>query len=118
MGRGITVRVDAGRLSTDSTDTLVIMNELGARSFPLYSDSDGLRLKDEEIGTWEEVFAIEASFRNPEIDFGFTVKRMDGSRLFRGRELIHGRLSWAGFAYVLPPEAKTMGYGIELGGKR
>jgi hypothetical protein len=114
----VKVSMDARNLIEEKTDQLVMMNELGARRFPVYTDSNGLRLQGDGIGTWDEVSAVEAALLDPELGIGFTVRRLDNSRLYRGRELVPGRLSWAGFAYALPSTEKAIEYEIAIGGLR
>jgi hypothetical protein len=112
------VMVDARGLNRVGATELVMMNELGARHFPTYVDSTGLRLRGNAIGTWNEVSAREASFISPRRGVGFTVRQLPGCRLFRGRELIPGRLSWSGLAYALPPETERFRYTIRIGEMR
>ncbi len=112
---GIRVRVDARGLNRAGATELVVMNELGANHFPLYADCEGVRLRGTEIGTWEEVNAPEASFISLRLGISFTMRRLPESRLFRGRELTPGRLSWAGFAYSLPPTAEGIEYILSVG---
>ena len=91
------------------------MNEQGANCFDTYKDSDGLILKGEKIGSWDQIKANEASFIDPSDGLMFSLKNVEGARMFRGRELVTGCLAWSGLAYVLPPETKEFAYSIELG---
>ena len=106
--REILMSLDASGLDRDGLTELIVMNELGARHFREYADSDGLSLRDRGIGTWSPVAAAEASFRDPRYGILFRLRRVKGARLFRGRELVRRRLAWSGFAYVMPPE--TVGF--------
>ncbi|MGZ4907999.1 MAG: hypothetical protein ACXV5F_05005 [Halobacteriota archaeon] len=36
------------------------------------------------------------------------------SKMYRGREVAHGRLSWAGIAYVIPPRCIDFKYDIGI----
>ena len=94
---------------------LIVLNEQGANWFDTYRDSDGLILKGERIGSWDLVEANDASFLDPSDGLFFTLKRVDGGRMFRGRELVTGRLAWSGLAYVIPPGTEKFAYSIELG---
>ncbi len=96
--------MDASGVDRDGLMELIVMNELGARHFSEYVDSDGLTLRNRGIGTWSPVTAAEAAFRDPRHGIRFCLRRVKGARLFRGRELVKKRLAWAGFAYVLPPD--------------
>ena len=93
---------------------LIVLNEQGANWFNTYRDSDGLILKGNEIGSWDEIQANYASFIDPVDGLSFTLKRVEGARMFRGRELVAGRLAWSGLAYVLPPQREEFAYSIEL----
>jgi hypothetical protein len=97
------------------TTEAIVMNEQGATYFNSYQDSDGLSLKGEKIGCWDEVIASEACFSSLEQHVAFKLGRVEGARLFRGRELVGSRLVWAGFGYSFPPITKEFRYqlGIE-----
>ena len=79
------------------------MNEQGAHFFDRYTDSSGCVRQGVSIETWREVTAGDASFLDPFHGVFFSMRSAPGARLFRGRELVEGRLAWAGLAYVLPP---------------
>jgi hypothetical protein len=93
---------------------IIILNEQGANCFDTYKDSDGLILKEEKIGSWDQIKAKEASFIDPTDGLMFSLKRVQGTkaeaRMFRGRELAAGCLAWSGLAYVLPPETEEFAY--------
>ena len=93
---------------------LIVLNEQGANWFDTYQDSDGLILKGERIGSWNQVEANYASFIDPIDSLMFTLKRAEGARMFSGRELVTGSLAWSGLAYVLPPMTEKFAYSIEL----
>ncbi|MGO8693296.1 MAG: hypothetical protein ACLQMF_06430 [Rectinemataceae bacterium] len=111
----IAVRVEADMPAIDGTMRIVLMNEAGAKRFRRYEDSDGAVLLGGRIETWRRIDAERASFRDTDARVFFSVRRTEGARLFRGRELVEGRLSWAGFAFVLPPGATRFEYEIETG---
>lgn len=94
---------------------LIVLNELGANWFNTYQDSNGLILKGEKIGSWDLIEANYASFVDPSDGLVFTLKRVEGSKMFRGRELVTDSLAWSGLAYVLPPFTEKFSYSIELG---
>jgi hypothetical protein len=99
----------------DGCTEKIVLNELGANWFDTYTDSDGCVLKGNEIGSWDEIHADEATFQDPADGLSFTLKTVDGARMFRGRELVPGRLAWSGLAYVLPPQRDELAYSITIG---
>ena len=99
----------------DGCTEKIVLNELGANWFDTYTDSDGCVLKGNEIGSWDEIHAEEATFLDPSDGLSFTLKKVAGSRMFRGRELVPGRLAWSGLAYVLPPQRDELAYSITIG---
>jgi hypothetical protein len=109
------VRVDLDLRGVPDGHELVIMNEQGANHFDSYKDSGGLFLEKNAIGSWDEVFSDRASFIDSQIGLFFALKRVEGARMMRGRELLSDRLAWAGLAYVLSPGTKSFSYTIRLG---
>ncbi|MCX9025362.1 MAG: hypothetical protein OIN85_04610 [Candidatus Methanoperedens sp.] len=91
------------------------MNELGANHFDSYRDSNGLFLRGKAIGTWDETIADETSFIDFRDSIAFTLNRVKEARMFRGRELVEGRLAWSGLAYVLPHDIINFTYDIRIG---
>lgn len=100
----------------DGCTEKIVLNELGANWFDAYEDSDGLILNGNEIGSWDEVYAEYASFFDHADKLSFTLKKVEGARMFRGRELVPGRLAWSGLAYLLPPHRDEFTYSITMGG--
>jgi hypothetical protein len=94
---------------------LIVLNEQGANCFDTYKDTEGHYLRGNEIGSWDELNANYASFIDPLDKLSFTLKRIEGARMFRGRELAAGRLSWSGLAYVLSPQKEEFAYSIRMG---
>jgi hypothetical protein len=105
---------DSSRLQKENLTEIVVMNEQGARSFDMYQDSRGLYLRGDEIGTWDEVIAEEASFISVKHHLSFTLRQVEGARLFRGREHIGSRLAWSGFGYSLPANEEKFCYEVRL----
>jgi len=110
----VDVEVDASDLPTDSITEVVVMNEQGAHHFDRYLDSGGTSLGGKEIGCWDEVTAEEASFISSAHRVAFTLERVKGARLFRGRELIGSRLAWSGFGYSFPPAVERFSYAVKI----
>jgi hypothetical protein len=108
------VEADLSFLSPDAATEIIIMNEQGAHIFDQYRDSSGTRLSGKEIGCWDEVAAGEASFASSTHGIAFTLNRVAGTRLLRGRELIDSRLAWSGFGYSFPPVAGKFSYRVRI----
>ena len=114
-GGAVTVTADLSGLRRDGLSEVAFMNELGARLFDRYRDADGAVLQSDEIGAWHEVTAAQAGFYGSGHDVCFSVPRLPGARLYRGRELVGARLAWSGFGYVLPPAAASFRYEVRVG---
>ena len=84
----VAVSLDLTGLGGRGFTEVVVMDELGARHFDRYEDSDGRVLRGDEIGTWDEVTAARASFVSTAHRVAFSVGQVEGARLFRGRELV------------------------------
>ncbi len=111
----ILINADTSRIDKKDLKEISIMNELGANYFDRYHDSDGVVLSGKSIGTWQKVFASNASFHDILHSLFFRVYNINGASLYRGRELVKGRLVWAGFAYVFPPVINSFQFAIEFG---
>jgi len=98
----------------DAVTEVIIMNEQGAHYFDEYRDSAGVRLSGKGIGCWDEVTAEEAGLVSDTHRAAFTLPRVAGARLFRGRELVDSRLAWAGFGYSFPPTTRKFGYALQI----
>ena len=110
----IRVAVDVTELAQTDVTELVVMNELGARGFDLYLDSDGARLRGREIGSWAEVPAARACFASSAAGVAFCVGQVAGAKLYRGWELLGSRLAWAGFGYSLHPATEGFSYEVRI----
>jgi hypothetical protein len=110
----MSVRFDLTDMEMTGVTEIVVMNEQGAHFFTHYQDSNGLRLQGKKIGTWDEVRAPEAAFISPACRIAFKLKRVEGAKLYRGRELVGSRLAWSGFGYSLPPGINTFSYDLIL----
>ena len=109
----IGVAVDLSGLPEDVTE-VVMMNELGGRHFDRYMDADGSDLRGDEIGTWDEVSAAQASFVSTAHKVAFSLGQVTGAKLSRGRELIGARLAWSGFGYSLAPAPGHFTYEVRI----
>jgi hypothetical protein len=113
-GARVHVAVDMSELPESDITEVVIMNELGAHHFDLYLDSEGARLRGHEIGTWSKVAATRAAFASSSSGVAFSVRRVEGAKLYRGRELVGSRLAWSGFGYSLGPAKKSFAYNVHI----
>ena len=111
---GVSVRWE--NVPASGITEVVVMNELGASVFDHYTDSSGSDLRGDSIGTWDEVCATEAAFTSANDGVTFTLEQVEGTRLYRGRELIGSRLAWAGFGYALPPAQERLDYSVRIAG--
>jgi len=112
----IMVKLNLSMLNRTDLGRVFVLNEQGAHFFRIYSDSEGLRLVDAEIGIWDNVKAQSAKITDGQNRIGFSLKSLEGSKLRRGREVMKGSLNWIGLDYELDPEACHFEYEIELFG--
>ena len=110
----LAVSLDLTGLAGRGFTEVVVMDELGARHFDRYEDSDGRVLRGDEIGTWDEVTAARASFVSTAHRVAFSVGQVEGARLFRGRELVGSRLAWTGFGYSLRPDRPAFSHELRI----
>ena len=108
------VTVDLTGLPADGLSEVVVMNELGARSFDQYRDSDGARLRSAGIGTWTTVTAGKASLLCAAAGVAFSLGQAPGARLYRGWELVGSRLAWAGFGHAVRRDVESFGYDVSI----
>ena len=109
----IGVAIDIAGLPKDVTE-VVVMNELGGRVFDRYMDADGSDLRGDAIGAWDAVTAASARFVSTAHGVAFSLARVKGAKLNRGRELIGARLAWSGFGYSLPPTPGAFTYEVRI----
>ena len=112
--RTIAVAVDMSGVPKDGVTEVILMNEQGAHYFDTYSDSSGLLLQGETIGSWEKVTSKTASFLSSAHRLAFTLHQINGVSLYRGRELIGSRLAWSGFGYSLLPSNQRFTYTVGI----
>ena len=112
--RGVlAVEVDLTGLVSDVGE-VVVMNEQGARCFDRYVEDGGAPRDASGLATWDTVGAWRAGFVSGARRVAFWAVRADGARLYRGRELVGSRLSWAGFGYSAPPGLGRLRYEIAV----
>jgi len=113
--RSLRVEADFNGLEREGRRSVALLNEQGASFFSVYRDATGLSLRNKGIGGWTEVKAEEASLSSPDGAVGFSLRRIDGARLYRGLEM-NKRVSWSGLDYIV--EGRTMfSYEVGFGGR-
>lgn len=95
---------------------IILLNEQDASHFNRYRDSSGVALVGKDIGTWDEVDAEHVTFIDSRHNLTLGLRSVERSAMFRGREFIPGRLSWAGIAYVITPPVVHFNYDIAIEG--
>jgi hypothetical protein len=112
---GLQINVDFGHLATEGLKALIIGNEQGGGLFTEYSDSSGDRLEGRQIEPWRPTSAEWATLSSPEFSVGFRLRRPDGWRIVRGREVVKNRISWSGLnlVYYGIPTLKALEYRVE-----
>ncbi len=112
----ILVKLSFNQLDQNNLRKIFVLNEQGAHFFRKYSDSEGLKLNDEEIGAWAGVTAKSAKIADTQDRIGFRLKNIEGTVLRRGREAVKGSLDWIGLDYELNSIDEQFEYEIEVFG--
>jgi len=110
----VAVAADLSGLSGDGVTEVVVMNEQGGHHFDRYVDARGTTLQGSEIGAWDEVGAVSASFVSPVQRVAFSLGQAEGARLRHGRELIGSRVAWSGFGYSFSPALRRFDYELRI----
>jgi hypothetical protein len=110
----INISIDFSDLDKSRCQELLLLNEQGATHFRKYSDSNKTIYYDSQIGAWIRVTAKHATFTDVKNNLSFSLKNIDGAMLYRGREQIKDRFSWAGMTYTLPPYTSIFNYSIQV----
>jgi hypothetical protein len=115
--RALRISVSFEHLVPEHLQALVVGNEQGGTLFTEYSDPF-VRLEGKEIEPWRPTSAEWATLNCPEYDVGFKLRRPDGWRIIRGREVVENRVSWSGLSLMCNgvPFSKTLSYTIEARG--
>ena len=112
----ILVNLSFSELDRNNLEKVFVLNEQGAHFFRKYSDSEGLKLNDDEIGAWNDVTAQSAKIADKHDRIGFSLRNVEGTVLRRGREVMKGSLDWIGLDYELNYEDDQFKYEIEIFG--
>jgi hypothetical protein len=110
----ILVKLSFSELDRNNLQKVFILNEQGAHFFRKYSDSEGIKLSDEEIGVWDNVTAKSAKIADKQDRIAFSLKNIEGTMLRRGREVVKNSLDWIGLDYELNPKNDQFEYEIEI----
>jgi hypothetical protein len=110
----ILVKLSFSMLVRNNLQKVFVLNEQGAHFFRKYSDSEGLKVNDKEIGVWDDVTAQSAKIADKKDRIAFSLKNVEGTMLRRGREVVKGSLNWIGLDYELNPEDDQFEYKIEI----
>ena len=116
---GLRITVGLDDLPPEVTE-IVVMNELGATCFDIYTESGGHAEEGRRIGAWDLVRGESAAFGTSVDGVWFGLDRdpdpgAPHARLYHGREQARGRLAWAGFGYSLRPGPATFTYTLRIG---
>lgn len=105
----VDVEVDA---DLQSDVYLMVANELSGRIFTQLF-LDGNRIV-KNVPPWIKIDADSALLYSPLLKLGLEVQKVDGCRLYAGREVVARRLDWAGFSYVVKPGVTRLSYRLEM----
>jgi hypothetical protein len=111
----IEVHVDLSALDRKHCREILILNKQGASFFRKYSDADGEVLCDGQIGAWTKVKAKHAAFSDFKEQLSFSLESTGRAVLYRGREQVKDRFSWAGLSYAVNPRTSQFDYAIRIG---
>ena len=112
--RELRVSVDASGLNKIGCSEMILLNELDGSLFDRYCDANGVALVGKEIGTWEETAADCVTLIDSRHNVTLRLRNVAQSTMYRGREVVPGRLSWAGIAYVIAPPRTDFSYDITI----
>jgi hypothetical protein len=110
----VNVFADFSALDKAQCREILLLNEQGATFFQSHSDSNGIKLQDRQIGAWAKVTAKRAAFSDVAGRLSFSLENLNGAMLYRGREYVKDRFSWAGMTYALNPKALNFSYEIKI----
>jgi hypothetical protein len=106
--------VDFSTLDMNNCKEILILNEQGASFFRQIFDNSGVMLRDNQIGPWAKVTAEKASFSDIHRQLSFSLENIKGATLYRGREKVTDRFSWAGMTYSLNANESFFAYTVRI----
>lgn len=112
--RMLRVSVDASGLNKTGCSEMILLNELDGSLFDRYCDSNGVVLVGKEIGTWEETAADCVMLIDSRHNIALRLRNVAQATMYRGREVVPGRLSWTGVAYISAPPRTEFSYDISI----
>ncbi|MGZ4864162.1 MAG: hypothetical protein ACXV5H_04105 [Halobacteriota archaeon] len=110
----LSVNIDARGVNKAGCSEMIVLNELDGGLFDRYRDSNGLALVGTEIGTWEETSSDCVMLINSRHNITLLLRNVAQSTMYRGREVVPGRLSWTGIAYVIAPPRTDFSFDISI----
>jgi hypothetical protein len=110
----INVKADFSHLRKERLQRIFMLNEQGSRFFRKYEDAKGMKFADKQIGAWDPIEAEWASLTDLQGVFGFRLRRLENSVLYRGQEFLDGFLDWVGLDYEINPRNSLFEYEIEI----
>ncbi|MGZ4920191.1 MAG: hypothetical protein ACXV6L_08300 [Halobacteriota archaeon] len=111
----LSVSVNTSDVIQNGCTELILLNEHDAQHFDCYRDSTGLALTGHRIGAWQQTNADHVTLIDSRHRIALGMHNVPQAAMFRGRELVPGRLSWAGIAYVSSPPLVSFKYDIRIG---
>ena len=109
----IHVSVGTSGLINHGCTEFILLNEHDACYFDRYCDANGI-LTGKDIGTWEQTDTGHVALIDSHHNIQLILRNVAQAMMFRGREFIQGRLSWAGIAYVINPSLAHFEYDITI----
>ncbi|MCJ7634298.1 hypothetical protein MUP77_18150 [Candidatus Bathyarchaeota archaeon] len=110
----ILVKLSFHELDKNNLLKVFVLNEQGTHFFKKYTDSEGIKLSDQEIGAWDNVTAQSAKITDKQDRSVFSLMNVEGTMLRRGRELAKNSLDWIGLDYELNPKDDQFEYEIKI----
>ena len=110
----VRVKADFAHVKRKDLKAILLLNERSSRFFRVYSDSNGSKLVDAEIGHWGIVRADHASITDIDCKIGFRLRQTENSTLRKGQEYLNGFLDWVGLDYEINPNCLAFEYAIEI----
>jgi hypothetical protein len=112
---GLDVSVDLKSLNNlPGRSRVFILNEQGGRSFPIYRENKRA-FATEHSGGWQRISAASAGFANTDGRHWFDIDARPDVAMFRGREVMEGKLSWSGIEFQIDRyPAERFSYQVDL----